>query len=163
MDKKKSVLERLRALKGKELILAVLVMVVMIVIYFSSLSPAAATDSQSALNSEYCEKIENELIGAVKKLSGDDDARMAISWESGVEKILATETSGSNINSTSTVIVTSNGSSSPYVVKEIYPNAVGAIVVAKLKNGTQTKLDLIMMISTILDISPEKVAVYNTN
>lgn len=162
MDKKKSVVERLKNLKGKELILAVLVIGVMLVIYFSSLSPAAATESESSQVAGYCEKIEKELIDAVKKLSGDDDAKMTISWNGSVEKVLATETSGSGNDSTSVVIVASNGNSSPYVVKEIYPAAVGAIVVAKLQNGTQTKLDLIMMISTILDISPENVAVYNT-
>ena len=94
-------------------------------------------------------------------MSGDNDAKIAIGWESSEEAIIAYITSqNGNTTSQTPSIIQSSAGAKPVVLKTVYPKAVGAVVVFKGAKDTKIKIEAIELVSTLLGISPEKVAVY---
>ena len=163
-EKKANFKESLKKLKHKEIIVAVVAVAVMLLIYFSSLdSGKISEETTTVTTTDYCSEVREEIRLVVAKMSGDKKAEVIISWESGVEEIIAYTTSqnGNSINSSPT-IVSSSGEGKPIVLKEVYPKALGVIVVFDGAENTKLKIEVMNMVSTLLGISPEKVAVYET-
>lgn len=168
MDKResklKSIFEKIKSVKHIEIIIAVIAVAVMIVIYFSSLSfSSTKNDKNSSSNvytNDYCEQMKREITAAVADMCGASPT-VVINWDGGVESLLAyvTSTSASS-SSSSPQIITSQGTSSPIVLKEIYPKALGVVVICQGGDNVKTKLDIISAISVLLNISPEKVSVF---
>ena len=161
MDKK-TVKEKLKNLKHKEVIFAVLVVLVMLIIYFSS-QTQSDTSALTPTRSDYCADMQTQITSAVAKLSGDKDARVIVNWESSIESVIAYGENVTQTGSSSTpMIVQSSGSGSPVVLKTLNPKAQGIAVIVKSAD-TKQRLDIMNMVSTLLGISPEKVAVYSKN
>lgn len=164
MDKKNgksSVAERIKKLKHKEIIIAVIAVVIMLVIYFSSFSFSGSSvneETSGSLTSDYCRNMETQVTDAVVKMSGDKSAKVIVNWETSVEAVIAYSTSGSQNSSSSSPTIVQNGK--PVVLKEIYPKPLGIVVVFAGGDNVKLRLDIIGMVSTLMDISPEKVAVY---
>ena len=157
---------KLRSKKHFETIIAIVAVVVMLVLYFSvksgsSKSAQKATSVQTTVASDYCEKTEQKLIAALESMSGVGKVKTVISWESGVEKVIAyaTNSAGNTITTTPTVIQT-QGSSGPIVLKELYPKALGVIIICQGGNNVAVKLDVMQAVSVLLDISQNKINVY---
>lgn len=149
-------------LKKKEVLFAVAVIVVMLIIYFSSTgNKDDTTTKKERVDFDYCTTIQAETQNFVKKMSGDENAKVVIGWESSVEEVIAyTISTNGNSSTTTPVIIHSSGESAPIVLKTIYPKVVGVVVVFKGANDTRKKIEVMEMVSTLLGISPEKVAVY---
>ncbi len=161
MDKKngKSVIQRLKDLKHKEIILAVLAVAVMLAIYFSSfIGDSKSQSGEVSASVDYCARLQSEVTDAVKKMSGDKQATVIVNWESGVEAVIAYTTSESQ--SSSSMAPTILGSGKPVVLREIYPKPLGVVVVVAGASNVKLKLDVMNMVATLMDISPEKVAVF---
>lgn len=165
MDKKNeksSIAEKLKKLKHKEIVVAVLAVIVMLAIYFSSYLTKSA-DSVSYENEargDYCVKMETDVLDAVRKLSGDKNAKVIVNWETSVEAVIAYATSTGQNSSSSQPTIVNNGA--PVVLKEIYPKALGVAIVISGGDNVKLRLDITGMVSTLLDISPEKIAVYSS-
>ncbi len=142
--------------------IAAVAIIVMFAIYFSSLG--GSTDkSEDAETYDYCAAIASELKAAVCKLNADGEARVAIGWKSGVEDVIAyTKTESANGTTVTPTIINGSGGSGAIVLKRIYPEASGVIIVTK-NGGSNVKLRLQLkeMAATLLGISPDKVAVYD--
>ena len=104
--------------------------------------------------------METQVTDAVVKMSGDKSAKVIVNWETSVEAVIAYSTSGSQNSSSSSPTIVQNGK--PVVLKEIYPKPLGIVVVFAGGDNVKLRLDIIGMVSTLMDISPEKVAVYGT-
>ena len=63
------------------------------------------------------------MLEAVKKLSGDKNAKVIVNWETSVEAVIAYATSTGQNSSSSQPTIVQNGN--PVVLKEIYPKALG--------------------------------------
>lgn len=149
-------------LAHKEALIAVIAICVMLIIYFAGFGGNKATETQSSsVKSDYKETIQNELKSAVIKISGDKSAEVVIGWDVSGEIIIANTTSqnGNNVNSTPTVIQTSDGAS-PIVLKEIYPKSVGAAVICK-ECTVKKKIEIVQLVADVLGLSADKVAVYD--
>ena len=166
MDKKNeksSIAEKFKKLKHKEIIVAVVAVMVMLAIYFSSYL-TKGTESASyekETGSDYCSKMESDVLEAVKKLSGDKNAKVIVNWETSVEAVIAYATSTGQNSSSSQPTIVQNGN--PVVLKEIYPKALGVAILISGGDNVKLRLDITGMVSTLLDISPEKIAVYSSN
>lgn len=149
-------------LKGKELWIAIIAVVIMLAIYFSTMSCSSdkpATTERAESN--YCTDMRDELRSAIVNLTGDKNASVVISWESSVEIVTAQQTSStSTSSSSSTQVINNSGESHPIVIKEIYPQALGVIVVCKGGNDAAVKVKITLAVATLLNISSEKVLVY---
>lgn len=153
----KTLAEKFARLKHKEIIIAVIAVAVMLIIYFSSMGGSSAANEEET-RADYCAKMETEVKDAVRVLSGDKNANVIINWESGIEAVIAYTVSTNKDSSVSTPVVGTG--SKPIVLKEVYPKALGVAVVVKGGGAVKTKLDIMNMVSVLLDISPEKIAVY---
>lgn len=162
-SKLKKFIASIRAKKHWEIVVAVVAVCVMLILYFSTKigSSDAEEPAASATLGDYCTKTERELVTALEAMQGVGKVRAVICWESSVEKIIAyaTSNSGSNITTTPTIIQ-SQGSSSPIVLKEVYPKALGVIIICQGGNNVAIKMDIMNAVATLLDISQNKVNVY---
>ena len=151
---------RLKELKHKEIIIAVIAVAVMLIIYFSSFGGSRKPQQTEVEATDYCALIKREITSAVSKMDGVGSTEVVINWSSSVE-VVTDRNVTVNGNSTSSQVVQSSGS--PVVVKEVYPKAVGVLVVCEGGSNAKIKIDIIMAISTLLDVSPEKVLVFEMN
>ena len=168
MDKKESKLKNLvakiKSVKHIEIIIAVIAVVVMLIIYFTTLNPSKSVGEKdtptSAVKTDYCTQMKNEITDAVAGMCGSSPT-VVISWESSVESVMAYITnSSSSGTSSSPQIITVQGTSSPIILKEIYPKALGVVVICQGGDNVKTKLDIISAVSVLLDITPDKINVF---
>ena len=151
--------EKFKNLKNKEIIIAAAAVLVMLIVYFvGGTGKTTETKNEAGSSTDYREKIETELRDAIIGLSGDKNAKVIVSWESGTESLIAYSTTENQNSTTKTPTVVQGGK--PIVLKEIYPKALGAVVVVKGGNEVKLKLDIVNAVAAITNLSPEKVAVY---
>ncbi len=150
-------IEKLKGLKHKEIILAVVAVAVMLIIYFSSFSSPQTQKTGTTNIDDYCSEMQNRIENAISKMDGVGKSEVVINWSSGVEIVTAQNTTV-NGNSTSSQVVQSSGG--PVVLKEIYPRAIGVLIICEGGNNAKTKIDIIMAISTLMDITTDKVLVF---
>ncbi len=167
MDKKdsklKNIFDKIKSIKHIEIIIAVIAVLIMLIIYFSSFAASSSKKKDTAVStqsSDYCARMKQDITKAVADMCGSSPT-VVINWDGGVESIIAYITSTSANGSTSSPqIITSQGTSSPIILKEIYPKALGVIVICQGGDNVKIKLDIISAISVLLDISPEKINVF---
>ena len=155
---------KLKSKKHFETVVAVIAVVVMLVLYFSVKTGTSKSTTPSAAAvpvTDYCERTEQKLVAALEAMQGVGKVKTVISWESGVETVIAyaTNSAGGNITTTPTVVQT-QGSSGPIVLKELYPKALGVIIICQGGNNVAVKLDVMRAVSALLDISQNKINVY---
>ena len=169
MDKKESKLKnifaKIKSVKHIEIIIAVIAVVIMLIIYFTTLNPTKAknnndTQINDAVETDYCTQMKHEITAAVANMCGSSPT-VVISWESSVESVIAYITNSSSSGTSSAPqIITVQGTSSPIILKEIYPKALGVVVICQGGDNVKTKLDIISAVSVLLDITPDKIHVF---
>lgn len=161
MDKKKTLLQKFKALKGKEIIIALIAVAIMLIIYFSSSTSPKST--VSVLGSDYCAELQTKIERTVVNMSGDKDATVVINWNGSVSNEIAKSESVSQNSSTSSpVIISGQNGSTPVILRKKYPEVIGVVVVVKNYDDVKLRVDLVQMLSTLLGISPQKVAVFSS-
>lgn len=153
--------DKVKKIKHKEIIIAGLAVIIMLIIYFTTLgggnSSSKSTKSDTA---DYCAKMKSQIQTAVNKISGDTDSSVLVNWESGVETIIAYITSENGTSSSSSPQIVNGG---PVVLKELYPKANSVVIVCKNGSNAKVKVEITLMISTLLGISTENIEVFNQN
>lgn len=129
--------EKLKSIKHIRIILAVAVFAVVIAVYFSCLSCSTMkTDTESDLTSaDYATAMQVRLERIISQIAGVGNASVIINWDKSI-----TTSYGSSL--------TEN------------PKATGVIVVCDGGADTKVKIDVIFAVSTLLDLSIEKIVVY---
>lgn len=150
------IISKLKEMKHKELIIAVVAVVIMLAIYFSSFKQSGDVEAE-IVASDYCSQKQQEIQSAVSGIEGVGKTKVVINWESGVEIVTAQNVTINGSSSTTQII---QNSGEPIVVKEIYPKAVGVLIVCEGGNNAKVKVDIIMAIATLMDISTDKVLVF---
>ena len=138
MGKASELFAKLKSVRHIELIAGGLVLVVVLIVYFSCAScTSSAADKTSTLPSgaDYCTSMQIQLERVVSQISGVGDASVVINWD----KSAQTSTFGAQTEN---------------------PQATGAIVVCDGGENTKVKLDVIYAVSTLLNLSIEKIIVY---
>lgn len=170
MNKLKSVLEKIKNMRNKHILIALVVGLVLCVFYFSFLTPTendTNTDNstqQTTSAEEYVDMLENKLSNVLANISGVSSCNVIITLESGFNYVYATDTetkttiSGSNETSitTETVILVSN---EPIVVKEIYPAIKGVVVVANGAEDFSVKMNILSAVETVLDVDRNNITI----
>lgn len=160
MSEKKGFFARLKGVKNIEIIIAAVAVGVMLIIYFSGFVGKKQQDVAPKSYGDYCERMSAEVEELVSGIGGAGKTKVVINWESSVELILAeNESFGANSSTSAPQIITSGGASSPIILKEIYPKALGVAVVCEGGGNAKVKVDIIMAVSTLLKIEPEKIIV----
>ncbi len=137
MGKAADIIGRLKKVKHIEVIAVAAILVVVLTVYFACVScNSAATGEEVDLgDADYCTSMQYQLEKIVSEISGVGDASVVINWDKSVAaSYMGTPTEN--------------------------PKATGVIVVCKGGNNTKVKLDVIYAVSTLLDLSTEKIIVY---
>ena len=150
--------EKLKKFKNKEIIVAAVAVIVMLIVYFAGGTNKSTETKSETIAGDYRVETELKLRDAIVRLSGDKNVKVIVSWESGTESLIAYSTTEGQNSTTKTPTVVQGGK--PIVLKEIYPKALGAVVVVKGGNEVKLKLDVVNAVAAITDLSPEKIAVY---
>jgi len=161
----KGIVAKIKGVKHIELILAGVAVLVMLLIYFSSgLSFGGSSSSNAAQTNRrenHIERIERQLNEYFSLLDGAGDTRIIINWESGIETILAYVTT-QNQNSSSSgpqIINIGGGAQAPIVIKEIYPRALGVVIITQGGDNVRLQLAMINAVSVLLELTPDRIQV----
>lgn len=143
MGKLTGLIAKLKNLKNKEIILGGVALILILAVYFSFASCAVEkTGSTSGTGidlskTDYCTAMQIQVENIVSEISGVGEARVVINWD----KSVGTSSFGMSGESQN-------------------PKALGALIVCDGGNQTKVKLDVIYAVSTLLDLSIEKIIVY---
>lgn len=139
MGKISGLVEKLKNFKHVQIIACAVVLITVLTVYFAcaSCSDKATTTFVEAdtASTDYCTSMRAQVEKIVSQISGVGSASVVINWDRSTQ---AAFTSGSSEN----------------------PKAVGALIVCDGGNNTKVKLDVIYAVSTLLDLSIEKIMVY---
>ena len=142
MDKA-TIIERLKNIKHKEIILGGIALVAVLVVYFIGVScansPSKTKETSLDLSGvDYCTAMQISVERAVSEISGVGSASVVINWDKSVAQ-------------------------SAFGASSENPKATGALIVCEGGGSTKVKLDVTFAVSTLLDLSIEKIIVYPKN
>lgn len=176
-DKQKPKFNFVKLFSGKNFKIIVLVIICIIgIILFLKMTSTKSTSSKSTTVSsssykttlEYSEILENKLENLLSQIKGAGNVKVMISLEGSPELVYAMDSNekvsnnqnGSTTTSASSPILIENkGSSSPLILTEKLPKVKGVIVVSTGASDISIKLDILNSVSTLLDISIDKINV----
>lgn len=119
---------------------------------------------------EYCAELESKLENLLSNVKGAGQVKCMVTVNGSPELVYAkdedekiTNNSGgtTSSNSSSPIIVTVNGDSNALILTEKLPEVKGVIVVSSGANDVSIKLNILNAVSTLLNISIDKVSVLN--
>ncbi len=140
MDKLSGFIAKLKNIKNVEIMIGGAALAVILLIYFTFVSCSGGGDKPTSGdidlgNADYCTSMQAQVENIVSKISGVGSADVVINWDKSVSSGFGGN-SGEN------------------------PRAVGALIVCDGGDSTKVKLDVIYAVSTLLDLSIEKIIVY---
>lgn len=139
----KSFITKLKSLKHKEIIIAVIAVIIMLIIYFSTIGNSAVNTESTTQTTSYNEMMTQKLKNVLSKIDGAGQSEVIISWDSW----LNTQTSNYYYSSSKEETA-------------VLPRALGVLVVCDGGDKAKVKLAIKNSVSILLDISAEKVIVY---
>lgn len=141
MDKISGWIEKLKNFKHLRIIACAAVLVTILTVYFvcascSDKAVGTITTSVTVESGDYCTSMRAQVEKIVSEISGVGAASVVINWDRST-----TQSAFGNA-------ATEN------------PKALGALIVCDGGGSTKVKLDVIYAVSTLLDLSIEKIIVY---
>ena len=129
---------RLRGVKHLKIIAFAAVLALVLGVYFLCASCVGddKTEVTESTPSDYCSNMQAQIERIVSEISGVGSASVVINWDKSVPSSVFGNTSTEN------------------------PQATGAIIVCDGGNNTKVKLDVMYAVSTLLNLSIEKIMVY---
>ncbi len=156
-------------------ILGLIVIVLVVFLIFIGLNSTTSKTNTTTVKTsayqttmQYCEQLENKLMNVLSSIEGAGNVNVMISVNGSPELVIAsnsdektsTTPSGTTTTSTSTpIIVNSNGESNALVLTENLPTVKGVIVVSSGASNVAIKLNILNAVSTLLDISTDKISI----
>lgn len=173
----------LSAKKKTQYLAVLLVVAIILAIYFSSLDTGGAkkTDGEAAAGApaetiSSDTEMEDRLKRVLSKVDGVGDVDVIINYESTAERVPAfsedRQVSKSDSQDTSSettseksdiATVQGNGASEALIVKENQPEVRGVIVVAQGAEDISVRMNLLNAVTTLLNVSADKVEILKMN
>lgn len=172
--KKLNILSLFTSKNIKIIVLSIIVLIALIM--FIGISDNSSKTNDSSINKpenyqttlEYCGQIEHKLETLLSQMDGAGHVKVMITVDGSPELVYASDTdtkTSSNSNGTtstsssSPIIVSGNGNSNALILTENLPAVKGVIVVSSGASNIGIKLDILNAVSTLLDISIDKISV----
>lgn len=160
--------------KYLKIIILVIVLFIIVILYFSvnnksSFEKSSVKDSSNYQTTlEYCAELESKLEKVLSQINGAGQVKVMLTVDGSPEIKYAsntdTKTSSSSNGTTTTssstpIIVNGTDSSNPLILTETLPVVKGVVIVASGASQINIKLDILKAVSTLLDISTDKISV----
>ena len=167
-------MQKLKNVKHIELIVISIFVLILAVIYISSLG---SKDEKLNINSdtsleEYGNYLETKLMNVIENIDGAGNVSVMLTFDGRITYEYATEseevttsssvTSGTNTKTVvneKVIIVNRDGKDTPLVTREIYPEIAGVVIVASGAGNVAVKLNIISAVETLLSIDDSKINV----
>lgn len=162
-------LSKLKGIKHIKIYVAVILALLALGFYYLSLDRQNSSngnadkidnsDQNFSTSAEYATFIENKLESVISSLKGVGETEVVITLEKGFEYVYQTEeetktlSNGTTLTSSSIVLIDGQ----PLVIQEIYPTVKGIIVIAQGSDNVSTRLDIINLIQTVIEIDTNKI------
>ena len=172
---KKFSLIKLLSGRNLKIIVLSLVLIVALILFLnvgnnSKISSSTEEDASLTYKTtmQYCTELENKLESVLSQIKGAGSVKVMLSVDGSPELVYALDSdtkvstnnnSSTTTNSSSPIIVQTNGNSSPLILTENLPIVKGVIVVSSGASDIGIKLDILSAVSTLLDISTDKISV----
>lgn len=136
MDKLKAIISKLKKVGHIEIIAVGALLAIALIVYFSCLSCSEEKSDNTAVYSDtdYCTAMQARIEKIVSEISGVGDASVVVNWDKSIGSFSASSSEN--------------------------PQAVGALIVCDGGDSTKVKLDVIYAVSTLLDLSIDRIIVY---
>lgn len=173
-DSKKFSLIKLLSGKSLKIIILCLVLVIAFILFLNVGNNSEISSNKEYVEKtykttmEYCTELESKLEGVLSQIKGAGNVKVMLSVDGSPELVYALDSdtkvstnnnSSTTTNSSSPIIVQTNGNSSPLILTENLPIVKGVIVVSSGASDIGIKLDILSAVSTLLDISTDKISV----
>ena len=143
----------------KEYIIVTVLLIIVVFIAISSFT-TKTNDSELTDTQKYAELIESKLESSIKKLKGVRSVNVAVQLDGSITTVIAQDQKkieeNGKITITETPVIVSG---KPIVLGEIYPEIVGVAIVCNCENQITTKLEILDIVTTVLNLSCEKVRI----
>lgn len=174
--KPKTKINFMKLFSGKNLKIIILCIIfVVALILFLKMSGTKTTTKTTMTSSiqyqtslDYSKQLETKLESVLSQIKGAGNVKVMMTLDGSPELVYAMDsnekvsnnTGGSTTTSSSTpILVQTNGTTSPLILTEVLPKVKGVIVVSSGANDISIKLDILNSVSTLLDISTDKINV----
>lgn len=166
--------DKLKKIKHIGLYLALFLAVVIVGIYFTTLSNPKEENSSTNLDTniqtfsssgEYITWLENKLENVLGKVKGAGNVEIILTLDKGFEYVYATEeeikelASGGSVTTTKVVLV--NGQ--PVLEEEIFPSIKGIVVVSQGAEDVGVRLNLLSALQTVVSVDSSKITILEGN
>lgn len=136
-------------------VLLVAVIVITLSVFIGKKEDIGTTDTE-----KYVLSIEEKLENSILKIDGVKNVEVAVKVNGSITTVIATdkkttEENGKTVISSSPILV----SGKPIVLGEIYPEITGIVVVCNCKEVIKTKMMILDVVTTMLDVPCEKVRI----
>lgn len=167
-EKFKKLFEKIKKIKHFYIYISIIIAIFFVGIYYLTLPKQSNTKidtnidnnlTEFSSSAEYVDYLENKLENVISCLKGVGDVEVAITLERGFEYVYQTEeethttSSGTSITTTTLVYIDDK----PVIIEEIYPIVKGIVVVAEGSNDVSTKLNIINLIQTMIEVETNQI------
>lgn len=163
-------------LKNIKIFVLILIGIIAVYIVMSVKSPSSSKNDVVTSNAygytntlDYCAELERKLEVVLSSVKGAGNIKVMVTVDGSPELVYAKDEdekvtsslSGSTTSSSSSspIIVTVGGESNALILTETLPSVKGVIVVSSGAYDVGVKLDILNAVSSLLDISIDKVSV----
>jgi stage III sporulation protein AG len=168
-------------IKKNKFVMIVLVVGLVLILLPIGGAPAAKKDagdlSQASSVEFSLSETENRIAGALSRIEGAGKVTVLLTLKCGTEQVIARDESESSATNgkgdgaetssehSSTTVIVSSGSSveTPVTLKYIYPEYLGALVVAEGADDAAVKLQLTRAVSGLTGLGADKIVVTKMN
>lgn len=152
-------LKKLKIIKFEYIVVILLCFAVLLTVYFTFGSNAESSSGETETE-RYIASLERKLENALSKAKGAEGVSVVITVESGIKTEIAQDVKTVNdngkITTTSTPITVSG---KPLVLRELYPEITGVVIVAKGADNITVKMSLLDAATTVLGVSCDKIQI----
>lgn len=155
-QKIKSIVQKWKGFKHKEIALVITLSLLLFVFFFSSLESLTFGGDKSAQNTDfsvdnYVAGLEKRMENILEQMDGAGSVRVMITVSSGLKTVPHYKEDGT--------ILTSGGK--PVVEKEEFPTPIGVVIVADGADSYFVKSQIIAATVSLLGVKAERVQVYS--
>ena len=148
-------------LKFEYIVVAILLIAVLAVVLFTFGGSAKTTAGETDTD-KYVSVMEEKLEKVLSKVEGASKVSVVITVSSGIATEIAKEEksvteNGKTTTSTSPVLV----GGKPIILREVYPEITGVLIVAKGADNIRVKMALLDAATTTLGITCDKIQILN--
>lgn len=159
-NKKLNLLEKIKQNKKLQMVIIAVLALLAFIIVFETFSSENKTEDVAMTVERYVDDLESRLSKTLRKVDGAGEVSVVLTVESGMQTVLASKTTTTKTDSGTEIVETPiivNGKT--VVLKELYPEIKGVLIVAEGASNIQVLSKLQQATVSLLGVSANKIEI----